>query len=249
MLRLSLEHLKAGMIIARNVYNANGSLLLGKHQVLDEQVINRLENLNIDAVYVENPLCQIEPAEEVIHEKTRVEAVRFTRNAFDTFRKTQNLNLVGIQQSIQKIIDDLLCSRDVLIHLTDIRVRNDYTFGHSINVCLVAAVIGVKLRFSGQQLLELATGAILHDLGMMLVAPDLVNKKDRLTADEWEVITNHTTLGFDTLRKLGAVPLLSAHVAYQHHESFDGTGYPRGLSGERSTATPESSRSPTYTTP
>ncbi|MDR3563615.1 MAG: HD-GYP domain-containing protein [Negativicutes bacterium] len=232
MLRLSLEYVKPGMITSRNIYNANGSLLLGKDHLLDEQFIRRLSNLNIDAVFVQNPFCDIEPAEEVLHETTRVEAIRFTQKAFENFKKTQNLNLVGIHQSVQKIIGDIMANRHVLIHLADIRVRDDYTFGHSINVCLVATIIGLKLRLSELQLTELATGAVLHDVGMMLLSPALVNKREALSSDDWAILKSHADLGFGILRNQGAVSLVSAHIAFQHHEKWDGSGYPRGISGE-----------------
>ncbi|MDR3590397.1 MAG: HD domain-containing protein, partial [Negativicutes bacterium] len=230
MLRIALEYVQPGMIISRNIYNANGSLLLGRDLVLDANFIKRLTNLNIDAIYVKNPLCDIEPAEEILHETTRVKAVKFTKAAFESFQKTQNLNVVGMAQILQKMIEDILSHKNVVIHLTDIRTRDDYTFGHSINVCLIAAMIGVKMRLNEQQLYELALGALLHDVGMMMISPALVNKKQRLSAEEWGVIKEHSALGFEILRKQGSVPLVAAHVAFQHHENYDGSGYPRNMS-------------------
>jgi HD-GYP domain-containing protein (c-di-GMP phosphodiesterase class II) len=232
MLRVALEYVKPGMVISRNIYNANGSLLLGKDFVLDQNFIRRLTGLNIDAIYVKNPFCDIEPAEEILHETTRVKAVKFTKAAFETFQKTRNLNVIGMIQVLQKIVEDILSHKNVVIHLTDIRTRDDYTFGHSINVCLIAAMIGVKMRLTEQQLADLALGALLHDVGMMLISPELVNKKQRLSPEEWEVIKEHSSLGFEVLRKQGGVSLVAAHVAYQHHENYDGGGYPRAMSGE-----------------
>jgi HD-GYP domain-containing protein (c-di-GMP phosphodiesterase class II) len=232
MLRIALEYIEPGMVISRNIYNANGSLLLGKDIVLDQNFIRRLASMNIDAVYVKNPFCDIAPAEEILHETTRIKAVKFTKTAFETFQKTQSLNIVGIVQVLQKMLEDILCQRNVVIHLTDIRTRDDYTFGHSINVCLIAAMIGVKMRLTEQQLTELALGALLHDVGMMLISPELMNKKQRLTAEDYAVVKEHAALGFDVLRKQSGVSLVSAHVAFQHHENYDGSGYPRGNSGD-----------------
>lgn len=232
MLRIALEHVKPGMITSRNIYNANGSLLLGKDCVLDENFIRRLSGLNIEAIYVKNPFCDIEPAEEILHETTRIQAVKLTKTAFEIFQKSRSLNLIGVLPVMKKIIEDILGNRNILIHLTDIRTHDDYTFGHSINVCLVAVMVGVKMRLTEQQLTDLAVGALLHDIGMMMIAPELVNKKHQLSEEERKVVKDHPDLGFEVLRKQGSVSLVAAHVAYQHHENYDGSGYPRGMSGE-----------------
>ncbi|MDR3562258.1 MAG: HD-GYP domain-containing protein [Negativicutes bacterium] len=231
MLRLSLEHLRPGLVTARNIYNANGSLLLGRDILLDERLIARLANMDIDSVYVKNPYLSHE-AQEILHEKTRVETVKITHNTFQTFRKNGAINVAGLRNAIKMIIEDVVDNKQVLIHLTDIRTHDDYTFSHSINTCLIAAVIGLKMRLTELQLQELALGVILHDIGKMLIAPEVLNKKEPLAADEWQIIKGHSQAGFDVLRQQSAIPLLAAHIAYQHHENFDGSGYPRGLAGE-----------------
>jgi len=232
MLRIALEYVKPSMVTSRNIYNANGSLLLGKDCVLDPNFIRRLANLNIDAIYVKNPFCDIAPAEEILHETTRVKAVKLTKTAFEAFQKTRSLNVVGMMQVLQKILEDILSHKHVMIHLTDIRTRDDYTFGHSINVCLISAMIGVKMRLSEQQLTDMAMGALLHDVGLMMISPEIVNKNQQLSADEYAVVKEHTSLGFEVLRKQTGISLIAAHVAYQHHEDYDGSGYHRGVSGE-----------------
>ena len=154
--------------------------------------------------------------------------MQLIKKAFEEFQRIKILKIYDIRHVIDRIIEDILQNKNVLIHLTDIRARDDYAFGHSVNVCLVSTMIGVKMHFSDQQLTELAIGAILHDVGMMSISPDLVRKKNKLTSEEWEITKEHTNLGFDVLRMQGTVTMASSQVAYQHHENFDGTGYPRG---------------------
>ncbi len=233
MLRLALEHVKPGMVTSRNIFSAAGALLLGKEYILDRLLIERLGNMDIDAIYVKNPFYDMEAAEDILYESTRLEAVELVRKAFEGFRNTQVLELHDVRGVVGKIIEDILENKDVLVNLTDIRVRKDYTFGHSVNVCFIASLIGAKMRFDERQLTELAAGAILHDVGMMSVPPSLLNKKGKLTAEEWEITKGHTGFGFDILRLQGTVSLPTAYVAYQHHENFDGSGYPNGIRGEK----------------
>jgi len=228
MLRLSIEYLRPGLVTARNIYNANGSLLLGQNITLDSHLVDRLTNLGIDSIYVKNPYFEVEP-QEILHEKTRKETIKLTQSAFEAFRKSKTLNINSLQRAVKMIIEDVVDNKDVLISLTDIRTHDDYTFGHSINTCLIAALIGLKMRLNEQQLRELALGVILHDIGKTLISQEILNKKEPLSSEEWQTIAEHPTTGFDILRKV--IPLPSAHIAYQHHENYDGKGYPRGLSG------------------
>jgi HD-GYP domain-containing protein (c-di-GMP phosphodiesterase class II) len=230
MLRLSYSNLRPGLITARNIYGSNGSLLLGRDITLDERLIARLATLGIESVYVKNPYFDYEP-QEILHENTKIETIKLTQNAFKA-SDTKTINFTGLRNAVKMIIEDVIDNRNVLVHLTDIRTLDNYFFGHSINVCLISSFIGLKLCLHEQKLKELALGTILHDIGMKLVPPEVLNKKEALSPEELQLIQGHSQAGFDILRNVDSVPLPAAHVAYQHHEHFDGTGYPRGMSTE-----------------
>lgn len=231
MLRLSTAELQPGMSIARNIFSADGSLLLSQNGILDETLIHKLETWGIDSVFVKHPYIEVSPP-EVVKEATRLEAIKMANQIFSTLRTNHKLNIGGIARIMKTILEDALNHRHVLIQMTDIRTRDDYTFGHSINVCLLSVLLGIKLRMSRRQLAELAMGAILHDLGMIFIPADILQKTTPLSREERELIQTHPQKGFELLRKIGPIPLVAAHVAFQHHENHDGSGYCRGLAGE-----------------
>ncbi|MDR3592623.1 MAG: HD-GYP domain-containing protein [Negativicutes bacterium] len=231
MFRLSLRYVRPGLVVARSIHHANGTLLLGQGVELDNRLIARLATMGVDSVYVKNPYFAGEPT-EVISEKTRITTTKLTHNAFETYRQRGTINLGDLQRVIKMLVEDVTDNRQVLIQLTDIRTHDDYTFGHSINTCILSAMIGVKMRLKEHQLKELALGVILHDLGKTLLPKELLNKKEPLLPEERRRIEEHATSGFEVLRQQGSIPLMSAHVAFQHHENYDGSGYPRGLAGE-----------------
>jgi len=231
MLRLPVKKLRPGLITARNIYNAKGRMLLSYDIVLDERLIQRLADMGIDSVYVANPYFKEEP-QEILHEKTRVETIKVTQKAFTTFRISKVINIDDLKNVAKMIIEDVMNNKHVMIHLTDIRTYDDYTFGHSIDTCLIASVIGLKLGLKEKKLNELALGVLFHDIGKMLIPSEILNKTDPLSTEEWQIIKDHAKVGFDILRKESEIPLASAHIAYQHHENFDGSGYPRGISSE-----------------
>ncbi|MCR4398626.1 MAG: HD-GYP domain-containing protein, partial [Firmicutes bacterium] len=116
--------------------------------------------------------------------------------------------------------------------IATLRSLDEYTFVHSLNVSVLALVIGVESGLGRKGLIELGVGALLHDVGKAIVPVNLLNKPDELTDQEMAIMKLHTIEGFQILRSQPGVSLLSAHVAFQHHERMDGLGYPRGLTGD-----------------
>jgi len=137
----------------------------------------------------------------------------------------------SIQETIQEMLNDLLSSDDILGNLTEIQGYDDYTFHHCINTTIIGLVLGIASGYSENKLLELGMGVLMHDIGKIKVPESILNKKTPLLAEEFGEIKHHTTYGFDILRKNNDLSLLSAHIAFQHHERWDGSGYPRGLKG------------------
>jgi len=145
----------------------------------------------------------------------------------------QRLNIKAVKEVVDSIIDELLANREVLFHLADIRSYDDYTFFHSVNVCILSLMTAITLGYNQLKLKELGIGALLHDIGKIRLSKKLLNKPEELTSEEYQLIRKHPEFGYQILRTYDDVPLLSAHVSLQHHERWDGKGYPRRLAGEQ----------------
>jgi HD-GYP domain-containing protein (c-di-GMP phosphodiesterase class II) len=118
-----------------------------------------------------------------------------------------------------------------MINVLDIRTYDDYTYAHSLNVAILATVIGKVLGLSRQSLYELAMAAVLHDTGKMFIDKKILNKPGKLTPDEFSEIKKHCALGFNFLSQNLNIVETCKTTALQHHEAYDGNGYPSGLSG------------------
>ena len=101
---------------------------------------------------------------------------------------------------------------------------------HGINSTLIALIGGINLKYDTVQLEKLAVSALLHDIGMFLLPEELLNKSGKLTDDEFTSIKNHTALAYKLLSKLNFDKDVLDGIV-QHHEQFDGRGYPRKLKG------------------
>ncbi|MGM9571509.1 MAG: HD-GYP domain-containing protein, partial [bacterium] len=133
---------------------------------------------------------------------------------------------------LNNIIDNLV-EQDVLMHDVEmIRNHDEYTFVHSVNVSAMAVIIGLAFDYDVDELKKLGLAALLHDIGKIKVDSALINKPGKLTAEEKLIMNRHSQYTYELLRERPEIDEIVALSAYQHHEKFDGTGYPQGLKGE-----------------
>jgi len=231
--RIRLEDLEANMQVGRSIYNSDGRVLLSAGAVLTETYIARLRDLGIPSLYIrEDDFAAIIEAPELISEKTRIETVKIVKDSFKQMEEEHKINIRLVQTVVNNLIEELLNNNDLLVSLTDIRSFDDYTFGHSVNVCILSLMTGITMRYHDTKLKELGMGALLHDIGKLAIDKSLLNKNDDLNREEYLEIKRHTEYGFNLLRNQEGLSLFSAHIALQHHERWDGKGYPRGIAGD-----------------
>jgi putative nucleotidyltransferase with HDIG domain len=111
--------------------------------------------------------------------------------------------------------------------------RDHETTGHSFRVALYAMALARSLGLPTDQLKAIEWGALLHDVGKMAVPDGVLRKPGPLTANEWHVMKQHPTWGFDMLAEVSFLQPAAVDIVYSHHERWDGQGYPRGLAGEQ----------------
>ena len=119
----------------------------------------------------------------------------------------------------------------IKVLLSMINVRHRYTYSHSEKVMEYAGLVVERLGLSKNECRELKLAAFLHDLGKIGISREILDKKGPLTEKEWDVIKRHPVIGADIVVEYRALHRLIPCILY-HHERFDGTGYPEGLSGE-----------------
>ena len=126
------------------------------------------------------------------------------------------------KQVIRHLMNELGEKPELMSILSDVCVHDSYIFTHSMNVTLYSLAIGMELKLRPKQLETIGLGALMHDIGKVIVPTEILKKPGKLTEEEYMVIKKHPEEGFELLRKTQAVPLLVAHCAFQHHERLDG---------------------------
>ncbi len=228
---IPLEKVKPGMVIERPVIGLGGKVLLSRGVKIDERYIKRLKEIGISALYIRDDNIGKVEYDDVVSERTRLEVINVTRDVMNNIRLTSDFDIKGVNKAVDDLVSELLISKDLVVALVDMRSANEKGFVHAVNTTVLSVITGMALGYNRDRLLQLACGALLHDIGIIMLPPELLRKLS-LSPEENKQIMKHPELGFEILRKKEGVSLLSAHVALQHHEKYDGSGYPRGLSGK-----------------
>ena len=165
--------------------------------------------------------------------RTYNRSVAVTREVINSVRMGRTPSIRKIKRVVQGIVDQILNEETSLIGLTAIRDYDEYTFTHSVNVCIFAVALGRRLGLTKTQLFDLGLSALMHDIGKSRVPLGMLQKTGELSEDEWREIAAHPWLGVLTLLQLRGqqedVSFRAMTVAYEHHMRIDLSGYPRPI--------------------
>ncbi|WP_028609375.1 HD-GYP domain-containing protein [Paenibacillus harenae] len=239
MRKVQIGMVKPGDKIAKPIFQENGNVLLGEGVELNARYIDRLANMGIDFLFIEDGMTEDLIPEDAIRDEVRkkaVDTIYKTMNSFQDQAVSKNRTIApdmgrSFRAIFGEIMQDLATRPNILVNLTSIHAMDAYLFQHSFNVAVLAGIMGIAKGYNRNQLEELGIGALLFDIGMTKVPQKLLTHSGRLKEEELRLVQNHTKEGFDILRKYHDISIVSSHCALQHHERFNGTGYPRGLKG------------------
>lgn len=228
------------MIVAKTIYSRTGTPLLKKGTSLTRTYINKLLELGIPTIYIEenkvnmegtgNNLDAKEELPDIISFETRLQAENVVKDLMNDCKMGRIINIKPIQEIVGRIIQEVIDTRKILVKLADIRILDDYTFAHCVNVSVLSISCGMIMGYNKTQLQDLGTGALLHDIGKIKIPLEVLNKPGKLSDTEYKQIMNHSNYGYEILKTYSDIKEISALVALQHHERYNGKGYPLGIS-------------------
>lgn len=214
-----VKRVSIGSELARRVLH-NKQVIFPSGTVITQTVKDILLDIGVERVYVNTIM------DERMDHKLKVE----------------HLNKLTVDAIRSLNIDDmLLCSKILVNSITEGSVGNtittyiedDITYNHSLNVANLAVTCGVHMGLHGDDIKTLAIGSLLHDIGKYKIDPNILNKPGKLTSDEFEDIKLHPGLGYGMLIGRKDIPKGALDIVLQHHENWDGSGYPQGLKGRQ----------------
>jgi putative nucleotidyltransferase with HDIG domain len=158
------------------------------------------------------------------------EAVKVVGNVLQDARIGKQVSMEQAAPVVANITDAVLGNDGTLVSLCRIKQRDSYTFQHSVSISALLVTFCNSIGgYSNSNLIEIGLGGLFHDVGKMKIPNEILNKPGRLTEEEFAIMRTHVTHGVNYLRAGGGLSDSTMKIVGEHHERFDGTGYPKGL--------------------
>lgn len=164
-------------------------------------------------------------AEKLLDDVSSEELTRIME-VYEAVSQKRKLHVVGLSEIVAEFVDVFSSYSDPLLSLVPLRSMDEYTFTHSLNVCMLNIAQASALGIDGPLLHDVGLSAMLHDVGKLFLPEEILNKPARLDNSEWEILKEHPVKGAEYLVQTPGVPRMAVVNAYEHHMRFDQRGYP-----------------------
>jgi len=253
--QISIDQLQVGMFITEGnsewVPNKNISR---KGMVKRAEVIEQIRALGVKELYIDTslgkdvepanavkakvskplPVPKVSLAKEIGNAKAmQSEATALISRCMADIKMGAALELTEFTDISARMIESLSQNYNALACVTQLREKDRYLMEHSFNVSVLMGILAHALGYSGNTLQEMVTGALLHDVGKIRIADEILHKPGKFLPEEWDEMKRHVTYGEEVLQKTPSITSIMMDICAQHHERIDGGGYPRGLSGDQ----------------
>lgn len=187
----------------------------------------------LEAIAIVAPAQQASVQHEVQRARNlHSEANRIVRDMMGDIRLGKQIQLEQIEPLVERIVDSIFRQQDAMLPLARLKDHDEYTFQHSVSVCALMTSFARTLELPREIIHEIAIGALLHDVGKAKVPDQILNKPAKLTDAEFAKMKSHVVQSKIILQGTPGISQIALDVAAQHHERFDGTGYPNRLKGD-----------------
>lgn len=176
---------------------------------------------------------QLLPPPDVIDEKIKAKGIAWLQDAYTDLNNDINKSIDILHRTVDSIVRETLSKRANLVQLADINMHSSHTYIHSVNVSVLASLMGASCHLSAGDIKLLTLCGLMHDIGKLYISNDILDKPRALDDTEYMTMKTHPYLGAQRLKELGCFDNCIIRAAWEHHEHIDGTGYPRGLTGDK----------------
>ena len=216
---VNIDSAKVGMMLARDLLDSFGRVLIASHTKLSDTNLEKLKRLGVEGIYINDTLSEDIRIEEVISPILKSKGMAYVKA----------LDVNGCKEVSSDIVKQVLTKRNLSLDLTDLRTYDDYTYSHSVNVAVLSAVIALGLRLPETDISNIVLAGLLHDVGKLSIPIEIINKPSRLTSEEYSIIKNHAVYSYEKLKKRMDISAQVKQAILYHHENLDGSGYPNGV--------------------
>jgi len=244
-----IECIRENSFLGKDIYAPDGRCLLRSGIILTDDMLQRVKEFKIFSLYIIDEYSAGE-IEDIIKPELRQKSIsvlketfcdieriasvhKFEKRSIEQYTNYEQKYFNSISKIAEDILENVLSNKNVLISLVDIKSMDNYTYSHCVNVAVISIVLGISLNLSKKNLTYLCIGALVHDIGKSFIPKEILQKPGKLTPEEFEIIKSHSRYGYDFLNNSIDLSSYIKLIVLQHHERFDGLGYPNNIMGDK----------------
>lgn len=251
-MKIQLDKLKAGTILDGKITREDGSVLFPNRTVITKEILKKWNSENLHTIEFyplqeKNKSTDKEKREEenlerivdgfhyggITKEVIKESIASFRTITFNLLNGNDSIDFNSCKNSIFAVYDQIKTNPSALINLLDIKNHDDYTFCHSINVGIISLALAQKMGYPEDEIKLIGLGGFLHDIGKIAIPASLINKTTVLSEEEKRIMKSHPSHSYRIMKLDKNLNRRIVNMAYEHHERYDGKGYPLGISGDK----------------
>jgi hypothetical protein len=252
--QIGIDNIEPGMVTARHVYplgEVGGIPLLAADVVITESILKRMHRTGVTSVMIEDELSQGIESRPPLEHGTRQQAIAVLKDTFQSMGSGGDGRIApehvqAIEGVIARVLTEISARRNLLLCISDLNLFGGDRMQRALDTCVIGTAVAREYfkvhgwkDFRGQRredgiedrMVKLGVGLLLQDIGTLAVPDAIRGKRGMLTAKERKIMQQHPLLGVELTEGGDLSPLAKVAIA-QHHERYDGSGYPRGISGD-----------------
>lgn len=232
---LYTNSLYSGMILYGNLCLDTGTVVYPANTPLTRTFITDLLAKGVNKVYYHKPVAHTDDDDKAVYPHDLLEkAYALSEKIGYSVVKRAPLPVNEINETVDRFVERVsTAEKYTYLNLAELDEHDEHSYFNSVNVALVSVLFGKLLTWSKENIRILGIGALLHDIGKLLVTKEILTKKGDLTREEFDIMKKHTTFGYSLLKSQTDYPDPVLKIVLMHHESWDGSGYPMGVPKEK----------------
>ena len=234
MRRIKTSQIKGREILAKDVYNASGAVLISEGTILKEEYVEKLLELKITDVFVEDEISMEIQVQDITEEKISEQCAEKLQDTLERFSYASGEKLKELSKVATEVMEGVLLQDEVIYTISNVRNYSKSLYEHSLSVAALSILVAVRAGYSQTEAIEIAMGALLHDIGFTNVKEKyhdiiLCEQEEKVQKE----IKRHVVYGYIEIEQQDWIPSISREIILYHHERLDRSGYPFHMPGEK----------------
>lgn len=227
--------LKGDEILAKDIISATDIVLIYKGTVLKKEYRNKLIQLGVETVLVEDQISETKLSFMQAKKSDVIDTINeLVKNLLEQHIYSYNNNIIELCSVAQRIISDISSEEQIYEQIINMKQETTDIYTHSVNVCVLATLMALKLNMEKSVIEDIARASLLHDIGLRYVTTTFENIEiEDLSETAQKEYKKHVIYGYAASAKINELSQLAKKIILLHHETLDGRGFPFGMKGDK----------------